>query len=228
MTDGHKYACATQFRRQIRPHVSQTDSGDHLISQDVVHNRVPDKGDLLILERPVLHDLGRPQLIPSVDDRHTGGKLCEERGFFHCAVATADHDQFFASEEIAVAGSTGGHAVAHESGFAGNAELNGRSTRRDNKRLGLDRSLAIDCEAERAASEIHGGDLAGQKFSPEPFGLGPHLFHQFRSHNRMVESRIVFHLSGGGQLAAGLQAFDQQGRQISPRSVNRSGQSSRP
>src|SRR5437763_1236677 len=30
----------------------------------------------------------------------------------------------------------------------------------------------------------------------------------------MVESRIVFHLSGGGQLAAGLQAFDQHRRVI--------------
>src|SRR5436309_14299824 len=44
----------------------------------------------------------------------------------------------------------------------------------------------------------------------------------------MVEARIVFDLSGQGQLPAGMHAFDQQGRQVRPRRVDGGGQPCRP
>jgi len=58
-------------------------------------------------------------------------------------------------------------------------------------------------------------------FRLEALGMLLHALHQRRPRQAMYITGPVIHLSGGGQLAAGLQAGDQQGLEIRTRSINR-------
>ena len=47
-----------------------------------------------------------------MDQGHLGGKACQERGFLHRRVTTADHDDLFFAEEGAIAGCAGADAAS--------------------------------------------------------------------------------------------------------------------
>src|SRR5436190_13358782 len=77
-----------------------------------------------------------------MDDTHARGKFCKKERLFHCSVAAADdNDRLFAEKEP-VTRRTSRNAVAAEAlgrgRFAGDAEPFGRSTGRDDKRIGPD------------------------------------------------------------------------------------------
>ena len=82
--------------------------------QNVRDHRIPDELDLLVAPHPVLHDLGGPQLITTVNDRNLGGIAGEEQRLFRRRVtATHNHDGL-AAEEVAVASGAGGDAVTQQ------------------------------------------------------------------------------------------------------------------
>src|SRR5438552_3338612 len=61
--------------------------------QNVRDHRIPDELDLLVAPHPVLHDLGGPQLVTTVNDRNLGGIAGEEQRLFRRRVtATHNHD----------------------------------------------------------------------------------------------------------------------------------------
>jgi hypothetical protein len=55
------------------------------------------------------------------------------------------------------------------------------------------------------------------------FGLGLHLLHQPGALDDVGEARIVFHVGGDGQLAAGLDALDQHRVEQGARGVDGGG-----
>src|SRR5581483_11336625 len=121
MADGDEDAGAGQLRGLAGHDVAELDAGDDLIAQDILDDAVPEKGDLIVLERAVLHDLGGAELVATMDNGDASRELSQEDGLFHRTVAAADHDQFSAAEKIAVAGGASGHAAAKEAGFVGKA-----------------------------------------------------------------------------------------------------------
>ena len=70
-----------------------------------------------------LQDLAGAQFVAAVDDGDFGGKAGEEEPLFQGAVAAADHDDFFAAEEEAIAGAAIADAAAGQFLFAGDAQL---------------------------------------------------------------------------------------------------------
>ena len=94
--------------------VAHDDALDLVVAEDVVDACVPEELDLRVGERPVLHDLGRPQLVAAVDDGDLVGELGEERGLLDGRVAAADDRDLVAAEEEAVAGRARRQAVAEQ------------------------------------------------------------------------------------------------------------------
>jgi hypothetical protein len=88
--------------------------------------------------------------------------------------------------------------------------------------------FAVDREREWASLEIHRAHVTVQEFRAEPFCLGPHFLHELRAHDALGKARIVLDFRRRGQLSAGLPAFNEQGREIRPRRINRGRESSRP
>ena len=75
---------------------------------------VPDHLDLGVLEQPLLQDALGAELAAAMDDRDLGGEVGEEQRFLDGGVAAADHHDFLAAVEEAVAGGAGGNAEALE------------------------------------------------------------------------------------------------------------------
>ena len=75
--------------------------------------------------------------------------------------------------------------------------------------------------------EIHRCDVAGQELRAEPFRLCPHFLHELRAHDALGKAWIVLDFRRRGELSAGLPAFNEQGREIRPRRIDRGGESCR-
>ena len=107
-------------------------------------------------------------------------------------------------------------------------DLNGRRAGRKDESLGLHCLFAVDRERERTWCERNSCDMAGEELRSESFRLRSHFFHQLRAHDALGKARIVLDFCRRGQLSAGLPAFNEQGREIRPRRIDRGGESSRP
>lgn len=59
----------------------------------------------------------------------------------------------------------------------------------------------------------------------ELFGLGLHFHHEFRAHYAIGESGVVFHIGGGGELASGLRAGEDEGLKVGAAGVDGGGPS---
>src|SRR5512147_3332850 len=103
MADSNKDAGAGQFRYAARDEVFDLDTCDDIAALNVYDDGVPEKGDLFVLHRPILHDFGCAQLVAAMNDRDFRGEFRQEVRFLHGAVAPTDDDQFFSSEEKSVA-----------------------------------------------------------------------------------------------------------------------------
>ena len=107
-------------------------------------------------------------------------------------------------------------------------DLNGRRAGRNDEGLGLHCVFAVDRDHGRACFEIHRAHVAGQELRAEPFCLGSHFLHELRPHDPLGKAGIVLDFRGGRELPAGLPALYEQGREIRPRRIDRSSESSRP
>ncbi|TKS57791.1 MAG: hypothetical protein EWM73_03732 [Nitrospira sp.] len=103
-------------------------------------------------------------------------------------------------------------------------DLNGRRAGGNDEGLGAHGLFAIDCDRERTCCELNSCDIAGEELRPESLRLCPHFFHQLRAHDALGKARIVLNFRRRGQLSAGLPAFNEQGREIRPRRIDRGGQ----
>src|SRR5215203_175130 len=83
--------------------VAKVHSGDLVVAQHIDDLGVPDELDLVVGEGPLLHDLGRTQLIPPMDHIDLSGKTGQESRFLHGGVPSADDRDVLVTEEEPVA-----------------------------------------------------------------------------------------------------------------------------
>ena len=95
---------------------------DLLVAEDVGDDGVPQELDLRVGERPVLHDLARPQCIATMDQGDLVGEAGEERRLLDGRVAAADDGDVLAAEEEAVARCARRHTVTDQALFGLEAE----------------------------------------------------------------------------------------------------------
>src|SRR5829696_6035264 len=95
MADGHKHSCARKDSFFSGFNVQETNSLHtfFLRSENLHDLRIPNKLDLLVSERFLLHDLRRPQLVAAVNDINFRSVTRQESRFFHRGVTTTNNDQ---------------------------------------------------------------------------------------------------------------------------------------
>ena len=82
---------------------------------------------------------------------------------------------------------------------------------------------AVAGQAERALPEFELGHQIGNDLGADMGRLLLHLLHQPRTLNHVGKTGIVFHVGGDGELAAGLDALDQDRLQHRARGIHRGG-----
>src|ERR1700733_1580378 len=103
--------------------VPQPQARDPVLAQHLFHHAVPGELDLRVRGGPILHDLGRAQAVPAVDDGDRLGEPGQEGRLLQRRVAAADYRDLGLAEEEPVTGSTPGHAVPGQPLLARCAEL---------------------------------------------------------------------------------------------------------
>ena len=129
-------------------------------------------------------------MVAAVDDGDGGGEAGEEEGFFHGAVAAADHGDVLVLEERAVAGGAVGQAVAGELVFSGYAEVAVAGAGGEDDGAGLVGLLVAVGEGLGLAGEVHGDDVVGDVGGAEAFGLLAHGVDEFGALDSCVQAFV--------------------------------------
>ena len=210
------------------PDVAQDDAGDDTLPHvlHLVDHGIELERDLRVGPRLVLHDLGRAERVPAVDEGHVGRELRQKGRFLHRRVAAAHHHDRLLAKEVAVAGGAGRHAVPHQRPFGIESQQPRRRSRRENQRARL-AGAAARGDPEGRCLQVERRDVALHDLGSEPLRLRPHLGDQGRPQDAVAESGKVLHVGGQHQLPPGLQPFDEQRLQVGPRGVQGGGQSRR-
>jgi hypothetical protein len=158
-----------------------------------------------------------------VDQGDLGGEAGEEQRLLHRRIAAADDGDLLAAIEEPVAGGARGNAEAAERLFRLKAEPFGLRPRGDDDGFGDEHRARIADEPERALRQIDRRHDVVDEFGPHVLGLGLHLIHQPGALDHVGEARVVLHVGGDGELAAGREARDQHWLKQSPRGVDGGG-----
>ncbi|OMP13837.1 hypothetical protein COLO4_00848, partial [Corchorus olitorius] len=128
---------------------------------------------------------------------------------FHGRVATANHGDRLVAVEETVAGGAGRNALAHEGFFRRQAQVTGAGTSGDDQCVaGV--LAAVTLQGERLVGQVDGIDVVEDDFGFKTLGVLLHALHQGRAGQAVGVARPVVDFGGGGQLATGLHAGDQQ------------------
>ncbi len=93
----------------------------------------------------------------------------------------------------------------------------------ENDRFGEIDVAAVAGQAERPLREFEFDDEIGDELGADVGGLLLHLLHQPRALDDVRKTRIVFHVGGDGELAAGLDALNQHRFKHRPGGIDRGG-----
>src|ERR1043166_4853603 len=130
VTDGDEDAFAIEILFAARIRIPQTHAGHALLvsAQNLCEFSVPEKLNLLVSERLLLHDFRGAKFVATMRDVHARSIARQKSRFFHCGVAAANYEESLVPKrgQRAVACSTRGNAVAAETfwglGLAGYAQ----------------------------------------------------------------------------------------------------------
>ena len=156
-------------------------------------------------------------------DRDLRRKIGQEQRLLDRGIAAADHDHFLVAVEEAVAGRAGRHAVALEFLFGRQIEPARLRAGGDDQGIGEIDVAGIAGQPERPLRQLHLVDVVGDDAGADMLGLRLHLLHQPGPLDDVGEARIVLDVGGDGELAAGLDALNQDRLQHGARRVDRSG-----
>src|SRR5580704_3109360 len=221
VADGHEHAGDLESALLASLEVAQPQARHPILAQHLRDLAVPGELNLGIAGGTVLHDLGSPQSIAAMHDRHAAGEPGEERGLFHRRVAAANDRDVLLAEEESVARGAPGHAMTGQSLLTGYAELSITGTARDDDGPGVVRVLAsLDLLGRRP--QVYFGDVIGNKLGAEPLGLLAQLVHQVRPENTVGEAGKVLDVGCVHQRAARChRALENERAQPCPRGVER-------
>ena len=195
--------------------------------KDLFDDGVPDRGDLLIGQRPLRHDAGGTQGIPAMDQVNLGCEPGQVHGLLTGGVTPADHHKRFVAEygKSSVAGSTVGNSLVLEFMLARGPKVLVPGSDGDDDTLRLDH-LTLYGQLQRGAGEINRINTAQVLDAcAEAGGLLLHFCHKARSLDAVAESGEVFHDRGGGEESSRLLAGDKEGIEIGACCVNGGGPS---
>src|SRR6201999_4504530 len=106
--DGDEQAANRQHAFLARLDVAHLQAGELGVTDRLDRLAVPGELDLWVVEGPILHDPGRAERVPPVDDGHGLGDPGEEGGFLHGRVTAADDRDVLLTEEEPVTGGAPG------------------------------------------------------------------------------------------------------------------------
>jgi len=151
-----------------------------------------------------------------------GGKIGEEQGLLDRGIAAAHHHDLLVPIEKAIAGGARRHTEALVGLFGRKSEPARLGAGRKDHRLRKIDIAGIATYAERPSSEIEARRMIGDKLGADMGRLFLHLLHQPRTLDHLGKARVVLHIGGDGELAAGLDALDEDRLQHGARSIDRS------
>ena len=162
-------------------------------------------------------------MVAAVHHRDLGGEIGEEQRFLDRGIAAADHHDFLVAIEEAVAGGAGRYAIALELLLGGQIEPARLCAGRHDQRVGDDHIAGVAFEPERALRQVGFVNVVVDDARADMLGLLLHLFHQPGALDDVGKARIVLDVGGDGELAAGLDALDQDRLQHGARGIDRGG-----
>ena len=200
--------------------VAHPEAGDHLITLDLGHDRIPQEFDLFILECLLLENRLGAELIAAVDDGHFAGIAGQEQGLLHGGVAAADHDDLAPGVEKAVAGGAIGHPPPGKFLLAGHVQFARRGAAGDDEGHCF-QIAAVGRDLEGVGGKVHAGHDVHFDARPESLGLLLHPLGQFRPGHILREAGVVADFTADGHLPAQGRTGDDQGVQLRPRRIDR-------
>ncbi len=230
MADGHEEAvdrdvAAAAVLRRAQAHAVDA----AVVAQHLVDHVVPDRLDrpgLDLGEQLVLQDLLRAQGVAAVDQVDLAGEVGEVERLLDGGIAAADHRDLLVLVEEPVAGGAGGHALAHELLLRLQPQVLGAGAGGDDQRVaGV--LAAVTGQAERAPGQVGGVDVVEDHLGVEALRVRLHPRHQVRAHQAVGIAGPVVDLGGGHQLAAHLQAGDDQRLEVGAGGVDGRGPAGR-
>ncbi len=229
MADGHEEPVHLRVGQLARLHVAELHGG-HLARggvQDVLHHRIPHEGDLGVLERALLHDLGAAQGIAAMHEVHLAPQPGQVERLLERGVPAPHHHDVLVLEEEAVAGGAGGHPAAHQLRLVGQTQQLGGGAGGDDHGVGLEGHVAAG-DREGPAPQVDLGDVVGDHLGAEPLGLLLERLHQRRAVDALHEARVVLHQRGQHELPAGLDAREHDRAQVGAGGIDGRGVPRRP
>src|SRR5918994_803840 len=226
VTDGDERAAGLHLLGLAGLQILQPDRGEPaaVAGDELLDHERRLEVDVVLLSRPLEHDLRSSELVTAMDDRELLGELGDEDRVLHRRVATADHDHLLVLEEGAVAHAAGGHPVAAELDLARDTEPLRLSSHGEDHGL-CPVLVVVDPDAlEPSVAELDPGRVVGDEAGAEVARLLAELGHQLRAHDPPVgEARVVLDVGGGLELASPLEALDHQRLELRSRRIKRSG-----
>jgi len=166
------------------------------------------------------------EFVAAVDQIHLAGNVGQVEGFFDGGVAATDDAAQLLAVKETVASGAAAHATAHEGGFRRQAQVFGRSARRNDQAVaGV--GAAVADQGEGALFKLDGVNMVKHDLGVETLGVFLKALHQLGALHAVHVSWPVVHLGGGHQLAALGHASDQQGLEVGTGGIQGGGVTSR-
>ena len=209
--DGDEHADDRKVLFGIGFHVAYGDAGQAaVVGLQSFDNTVPDHFDLVVGKDTLLQDLGRPQLVATMDQVDLAGKTGEEQRLFGRGVAAADDGDGYIAEEGTVAGGTVGDAAADQRRFTVDAKLARVGAGGDDDCL-AGKGLAVDGQAFLGAEVFDFFDFAGAGLQAELDAMLLKAAHQLGAVDTARITGPVLDFGRGHHLPAHDHLFDQKG-----------------
>src|SRR5215469_6728584 len=206
-------------RRKV-PHFSRLDvlqfESGHFLLMCVIHvlnDGIQKELDLLMLLRPLQHDLGRTKRVAAMNDRHFRSKSRQKKSLLHRRIATTDNHNLLPREEESVARRAGGHSMPNQLLLVRQSKPPRRCPTRDDQSLRMN-LLMPKVEQKRPLAEISAGQVRHPILGPEALRLLAHVLYQLRPHDSLRKSGEVLHQCGHGQLPTRLVPFNDERLQV--------------
>ena len=223
VADGYEEAVYPDIKN-LASLAHEAGSGDaRCVAEDLLRLAVPEHLDVGSGANTLLHGLGGPEHVAADYHIDLGAEAGEIGGLLAGGIASAHHGDVLAAVEESVAGRTGGNAESAELLLGRKAEVAGGGAGGDDDRVGGDRLLFVDDEAEGTYAEVSRGHGAPADVRAEKGSLLAHPRHQVVGVHSPGETGIVLHQRGGGQLAARLVALIEDGVQACAGGIDRGG-----
>ena len=160
------------------------------------------------------------ELVATVDQVHFLGDVAEVESFFDSGVAATHHAHRVTAVEKAVAGGAATHALAHEGGLAGQAQVLGTGASGDDQSVAAVGARIAD-QSKRALAEVDRVNVVEDDLRVESFGVLKETLHQLRALDAGHVGGPVVDIGGRHQLPALCNAGDEHGLEVGARGVQR-------